>query len=516
MGKSIKRMKYLVFLVMLCCGISVNAENIPFVQDGKRWNYIGYLSGVAPENERAWEYSYYLQGDTVVGGIPCLKLFYEGGKNNVSEDYWGAMYEEDGKVYFIPKGKDVPTLLYDFRCQLGDELDTFGGMVTVENIKSVGYQAKEYRVITVQDRGTWIEGVGSIYDLFTLTLPDPGEWMEFISCELNGEVIFNSSAFSYREVKGVKAEVEINGLTYFLFANHTAMVTNYNQWEGELEIPDLVTYEGEVYTVNSLEWVAFMSCKTLTKVRLPKTIASIDHYAGYEDCKNPFTGCTSLEAIEVDEENPWMCSVDGVLFNKEKTWLYCYPAGAKRNAYNIPESVESIGGAAFAYNPYLTSVYMPNSVTRMAFSTFSDCKSLNSIRLSENLKYISARAFANCESLHLLDIPASVSEFEESVFSGSSIKTIVIRGSFSKELRKDTFYSMDDEVVIYVQKSEIEKFKKVFSGIVRPLEEYELSGIHAPVISSANASGTYDLTGRPVSTPSKGMYIRNGKIVLVR
>ena len=165
-----------MFFILFCCGISVNAENIPFVQDGKRWNYIGYLSGVAPENERAWEYSYYLQGDTVVGGIPCLKLFYEGGKNNVSEDYWGAMYEEDGKVYFIPKGKDVPTLLYDFRCQLGDELDTFGGMVTVENIKSVGYQAKEYRVITVQDRGTWIEGVGSIYDLFTLTLPDPGEW----------------------------------------------------------------------------------------------------------------------------------------------------------------------------------------------------------------------------------------------------------------------------------------------------------------------------------------------------
>ncbi|MBR3618490.1 MAG: serpin family protein, partial [Bacteroidaceae bacterium] len=71
------------------------------------------------------------------------------------------------------------------------------------------------------------------------------------------------------------------------------------------------------------------------------------------------------------------------------------------------------------------------------------------------------------------DIPASVSEFEESVFSGSSIKTIVIRGSFSKELRKDTFYSMDEEVVIYVQKSEMEKFQKVFSGTIRPLEEYQ-------------------------------------------
>ena len=83
-------------------------------------------------------------------------------------------------------------------------------------------------------------------------------------------------------------------------------------------------------------------------------------------------------------------------------------------------------------------------------------------------------------------------------------------------MRTDTFYFMDDEVVIYVQKSEIEKFQKVFSGTIRPLEEYELSDIHAPSTSSVKASCTYDLTGRPVSTPTKGIYIRNGKIVLVR
>ncbi|MBR3619446.1 MAG: DUF3244 domain-containing protein, partial [Bacteroidaceae bacterium] len=34
-------------------------------------------------------------------------------------------------------------------------------------------------------------------------------------------------------------------------------------------------------------------------------------------------------------------------------------------------------------------------------------------------------------------------------------------------------YSMDEEVVIYVQKSEMEKFQKVFSGTIRPLEEYQ-------------------------------------------
>ena len=265
---------------------------------------------------------------------------------------------------------------------------------------------------------------------------------------------------------------EIDGLKYVLYSDHTAMITNDNQWEGELDIPEQVTYKGEVYTVNSLEWMAFMSCKTLTKVRLPKTISSIKHYAGWDACKNPFVQCTALESIEVDEENPWMCSVDGVLFNKEKTWLYSYPAGAKREAYDIPEGVERIGMDAFAYNPYLTSVYMPNSVTSTDGGTFANCKNISSIRLSENLKYFTAYTFDHCESLHFLDIPASVGRFSESEFRRSPIKTLVIRGSFN-ELRTDTFYSMDEEVVIYVQKSEMEKFQKVFSGTIRPLEEYQ-------------------------------------------
>ena len=40
------------------------------------------------------------------------------------------------------------------------------------------------------------------------------------------------------------------------------------------------------------------------------------------------TGCTALESIEVEEDNPILCAVAGVLFNKEKTRLYTYPAAA--------------------------------------------------------------------------------------------------------------------------------------------------------------------------------------------
>lgn len=319
--------------------------------------------------------------------------------------------------------------------------------------------------------------------------------------------------------------VSINGLQYKLGeTTRTAMVANGNNWEGELNIPEQVTYDGKTYTVGRIEWLAFHNCKTLTKVRIPKTVVRIEHYADYEDCKNPFHGCTALECIEVDNENKSMCSVGGVLFSKDKTQLYCYPAGASSKEYTVPDGVKWIGGDAFADNPYLVAVSMPNSVTHLSFSVFSGCKSLQSVSLSESLNYISAYTFENCYSLRFLDIPKSVSSFAESVFRWSPIKTLVIRGTFPDGFRYDTFYSMDDEVVIYVQRSEMEKLKselkkvRGFSGTVLPLESYTTVSVDKPSCMTTESSIFYDLQGRRINgkQPRKGVYIRDGRKVVVK
>jgi len=311
----------------------------------------------------------------------------------------------------------------------------------------------------------------------------------------------------------VYGQVYIGGLKYNLdkYA-HEAQVANRNTWTGELSIPADVTYQDETYTVTSIEWLAFSFCKTLTKVRIPATVRDIIHYAYREDCKNPFHGCSNLEVIEVDADNQWMCSVDGALFNKDKTWLYCYPPGARQTVYSVPEGVMVICGDAFAYNPYLVKVTMPNSVTRMSFDIFSNCKSLESVKLSENISHIPARAFESCESLRYLDIPDNVTSFSESVFRWSPIETLVIRGVFPGGLRKDTFDAMDG-TVIYVQPSEIEKFKKVYSGTVLPLDALSVGSF----IDDTNSGSTncFDLQGRRLpSPPAKGIYIQNGKKVV--
>ena len=122
--------------------------------------------------------------------------------------------------------------------------------------------------------------------------------------------------------------------------------------------------------------------------------------------------------------------------------------------------------------------------------------------------------FENCSSMLFLDIPASVGEFQESVFRWSTIKNLVVRGTFPSGLRTDTIYFMDNEATAYVQQSEIEKFKSLFPGTVLPLETYSsIVGNQKP--KSVSNSSAYDLQGRRIDSPAaRGVYIQNGRKVV--
>ena len=209
-----------------------------------------------------------------------------------------------------------------------------------------------------------------------------------------------------------------------------------------------------------------------------------------------------------------MCSVDGILFSKDKTELYCYPAGMQHEEFSIPENVTWIGCGAIADNNYLFSLIMPNSVTYCG-GICDNCVNLKNIKLSENLTYLVDYAFDNCVNLKFLEIPESIQEFGAGVFRWTHFEKIVIRGTFPNGLRRDALDCMDDATILYVQQSEIEKFKRVFSGTVLPLEEYT-DNIEQIVIHQSSVP-LYDLQGRQLSdNPSKGIYIQNGKKFVVK
>lgn len=123
-------------------------------------------------------------------------------------------------------------------------------------------------------------------------------------------------------------------------------------------------------SVTSIRLGAFFGCNGLTSITIPKSVVSIGDLA--------LADCANLSNIYADEENTVYTSVDGILFNKEKTTLVVYPSGRKNTSYRIPGGVTSIGDYAFD-GCGLTSVTIPGSVTSIGSSAFSGCPSLKDV-----------------------------------------------------------------------------------------------------------------------------------------
>ena len=85
--------------------------------------------------------------------------------------------------------------------------------------------------------------------------------------------------------------------------------------------------------------LAFNGCTSLTEITIPASVEQIGDYA--------FLGCESLTTINVDPNNKFYSSENGVLFNKNKTELiYCPKQSSGK--YTVPNSVKTIKSFAFA------------------------------------------------------------------------------------------------------------------------------------------------------------------------
>jgi hypothetical protein len=92
---------------------------------------------------------------------------------------------------------------------------------------------------------------------------------------------------------------------------------------------------------------------------------------------------------------------------------------------SIPNSVTSIGGAAFAGCYNLASVSIPNSVTNIEGGAFCFCTSLASVAIPNSVTSIGDFAFLSCTSLASVTIPNSVTSIGYFTFVGcTSLATI--------------------------------------------------------------------------------------------
>ena len=164
---------------------------------------------------------------------------------------------------------------------------------------------------------------------------------------------------------GTELKVTFRGSSYYDYTN---------EYQGNVAIPEEVTYMNRTRKVTSIGDYVFYYCSGLTSVTIPNSVTSIGEGAFYN--------CLGLTSV------------------------------------TIPNSVTSIGEGAFYECKALTSVTIPNSVTSIGAGTFRGCYGLTSVTISNSVTSIGDYAFVHCHGLTSVTIPNSVTSIGEGAFSG--------------------------------------------------------------------------------------------------
>ena len=204
-------MEKIVFIlaILLYPSFYCKGTSIPFLEEGKEWrikhtNYHHFGD--------SYTFRYFIDGDTLVNGRTCMKLFSENENRDGATMLVGCLYEEDLRVYYMKAtvGQwyvvlSAPSLLYDFSLQIGDTVDSVEPHAIVVSADSTFVRGRLLYQIGLRHTNDaegcpecfWVSGVGCSCGLLSPTRWGREEGLQLESCTIGTDTLFTYEDFGF-------------------------------------------------------------------------------------------------------------------------------------------------------------------------------------------------------------------------------------------------------------------------------------------------------------------------------
>ena len=328
-------------------------------------------------------------------------------------------------------------------------------------------------------------------------------------------------------------------------------------------------------SVTSIGYSAFDGCSGFTSITIPNSVTSIGGGA-FSGC----TGLKEVHISDISAwysisflrpgSNPLHCAhnlylngelVTEIEIPKSVKSLKSYVFAGCLNITNvvIPNNVTSIGSSAFEDCTGLTSITIPNSVTSIGNFVFDGCTSLKDLCIEDGEgtlslgygysysdspgmsslfytcpletlylgrklsyqtgSYYGYSPFYNKTTLKSVSIGNSVTSIGESAFDNcASLEYIYVIAETPPSFYDSSFtkdHYMD--AVLYVPIGCLEAYQNADKWRnFWDIREFDTTGLCDVKTETKDSIIVYDLNGRVVENPTKGVYIVDGKKMLIK
>ena len=148
---------------------------------------------------------------------------------------------------------------------------------------------------------------------------------------------------------------------------------------------------------------------TGTTLAIPKEVIHDGETYTVTDIEAPFRWGNTLQSVTVADGNIYLSSVDGVIFNGDKSVLRWYPKGKPGTVYTVPLSVKTLATDSFGGVSALQTITLPDGLKRIEPEAISYCRNVQNLTLPDSLEYLGFYALGGI-AITSLTVPQRITE----------------------------------------------------------------------------------------------------------